>query len=255
MFKNKDSIQTTLLVAFLICLVCAVVVSASAVALKPLQEANQELDRRSNILIAAGIITAKEATRERITEEFAKVKVRVVNLETGEYSQEVDPETYNQVLAAKESDASLALQQPAIGMQRIEKYGLVYLLGEDENQPERIIIPVRGPGLWSTLYGFIALEGDGNTLAGLGFYDHGETPGLGGEVDNPNWKSQWPGKKAFAANGKPALGLAKQPSAEHEVDTLAGASLTARGVTNLLQFWVSDQAYGPFLAKFRNGGA
>lgn len=255
MFKNKDSIQTTFLVAFLLCLVCAVVVSASAVALKPLQEANQELDRRSNILIAAGIITAKEATRERITEEFAKVKVRVVNLETGDYDNSIDPETYNQLVAAKESDASNALKDPAIGMQRIEKYGLVYLLGDDENQPERIIIPVRGPGLWSTLYGFIALEGDGNTLAGLGFYDHGETPGLGGEVDNPNWKAQWPGKKAFSANGKPALGLAKQPSAEHEVDTLAGASLTARGVTNLLQFWVSDQAYGPFLAKFRNGGA
>lgn len=255
LFKDKESIQTTLLVAFLLCLVCAIVVSVSAVALKPLQDANQELDRRSNILIAAGIISAKEATRDRITEEFSKVKVRVVDLQTGELTDSVDPETYNQLLAAKESESSFALKQPAIGMQRIEKYGLVYLLGEDENQPERIIIPVRGPGLWSTLHGFIALKGDGNTLSGLGFYEHAETPGLGGEVDNPNWKAQWPGKKAYAETGEPALGLARQPNAEHEVDTLAGASLTARGVTNLLQFWISDQAYGAFLAKFRNGGA
>lgn len=255
MSKSNDSIKKTLTVAFILCLVCAVIVSVSAVALKPLQEANQDDFRRSNILVAAGLITAKEATKERVAKEFEKIQVKVVDLRTGEYSTKINAETYEQLRAAKDPEQSFALRKTALGVSRIENYGLVYLVG-DEAYPDRIIIPVRGPGLWSTLYGFLALEGDGNTIAGMGFYDHAETPGLGGEVDNPNWKAQWPGKKTFLeGSNQPKLGLSKTPDGVHEVDTLSGASLTARGVTDLLQFWVGDQAYGSFLAKFRKGGA
>lgn len=255
MSKSNDSISKTLTVAFILCLVCAVIVSVSAVALKPLQNANQEDFRRSNILVAAGLINANEATKERIAEEFAKIQVKVVDLRTGEFTQDVSVETYDQLQAAKDPALSFELDQVALGVKRLENYGLVYLVGDEAN-PDRIIIPVRGPGLWSTLHGFLALEGDGNTIAGMGFYDHAETPGLGGEVDNPNWKAQWPGKKVYGEDTmQPLLGLSKSPDGVHEVDTLSGASLTARGVTNLLQFWVSEQAYGSFLAKFRQGGA
>jgi len=255
MSKSNDSISKTLTVAFILCLVCAVIVSVAAVALKPQQIANQELDRRSNILLAAGLITADETTKERITEEFAKIQVKVVDLRTGEFTDDVSVETYDQLRAAKDPAQTFELNEAALGVTRLENYGLVYLVG-DINNPDRIIIPVRGPGLWSTLYGFLALEGDGNTIAGMGFYQHGETPGLGGEVDNPNWKAQWPGKKAYREDTmQPVLGLSKKPDGVHEVDTLSGASLTSRGVTNLLQFWVSEQAYGSFLAKFRQGGA
>ena len=255
MSKSNDSISKTLTVAFILCLVCAVIVSVSAVALKPLQNANQEDFRRSNILVAAGLITANEATKDRIAEEFAKIQVKVVDLRTGEFTQDVSVETYDQLRAAKDPAQSFELDEVALGVKRLENYGLVYLVGDEAN-PDRIIIPVRGPGLWSTLHGFLALEGDGNTIAGMGFYDHAETPGLGGEVDNPNWKAQWPGKKAYREDSmQPLLGLSKKPDGVHEVDTLSGASLTARGVTNLLQFWVSEQAYGSFLAKFRQGGA
>lgn len=255
MSKSNDSISKTLTVAFILCLVCAVIVSVSAVALKPLQNANQEDFRRSNILVAAGLITANEATKDRIAEEFAKIQVKVVDLRTGEFTQDVSVETYDQLRAAKDPAQSFELDEVAIGVKRLENYGLVYLVGDEAN-PDRIIIPVRGPGLWSTLHGFLALEGDGNTIAGMGFYDHAETPGLGGEVDNPNWKAQWSGKKAYREDSmQPLLGLSKNPDGVHEVDTLSGASLTARGVTNLLQFWVSEQAYGSFLAKFRQGGA
>lgn len=255
MSKSNDSISKTLTVAFVLCLVCAVIVSVSAVALKPQQIANQELDRRSNILIAAGLIQPSEATKERITEEFAKIQVKVVDLRTGEFAQEVSVADYDQLRAAKDPAQSFELDEVALGVKRLENYGLVYLVGDEAN-PDRIIIPVRGPGLWSTLYGFLALEGDGNTIAGMGFYQHGETPGLGGEVDNPNWKSQWPGKKTYEeASMQPQLGLSKNPDGVHEVDALSGATLTSRGVTDLLQFWVSKQAYGSFLAKFRQGGA
>ncbi len=121
-----------------------------------------------------------------------------------------------------------------------------------------MILPVRGYGLWSTLYGFLALESDGNTIAGLGFYEHGETPGLGGEVDNPRWKAQWPGKEVYE-DGDPVIRLIKgsvdpnAANAEHKVDGLAGATLTSKGVTNLLQFWLGERGFKPFLDNLKSG--
>ncbi|MFK7159931.1 Na(+)-translocating NADH-quinone reductase subunit C [Marinospirillum sp. MEB164] len=251
MSKSNDSMKKTLTVAFLLCLVCSIIVSGAAVALKPLQERNQEHDRRSNILVAAGLIQPREATFERVDELFSQMHIRVVDLRTGQYTDAVSPEQFDQLRAASDPQMSSALAQDPAGIRRLEHYGLVYLVG-DVDHPERIILPVRGSGLWSTLHGFLALEGDGNTIAGLGFYQHAETPGLGGEVDNPNWKAQWPGKQVFASGTlEPRLGLASNPNPDYEVDTLAGATLTARGVTNLLRFWVGEQGYGPFLAQFQ----
>ncbi|SFX08174.1 Na(+)-translocating NADH-quinone reductase subunit C [Marinospirillum alkaliphilum] len=253
MSKSNDSIKKTLTVAFLLCLVCSVIVSGAAVALKPLQVANQEHDRRTNILVAAGLIQPREATRERVNAEFDKIQVKVVDLRTGQYVDHINPNEFDQLRAAAEPATSERLAVDPAGIRRLEHYGLVYLVGDVDN-PDRIIIPVRGSGLWSTLYGFLALEGDGSTIAGLGFYQHAETPGLGGEVDNANWKAQWPGKRVFAEDSmQPRLGLASNPDPDHQVDTLAGATLTARGVTNLLQFWTGERGYGPFLAKFRQG--
>ncbi|WP_114416381.1 Na(+)-translocating NADH-quinone reductase subunit C [Marinospirillum perlucidum] len=253
MSKSNDTIKKTFIVAFILCLVCSVIVSGAAVSLKPLQQANQELDRRTNILLAAGLIEPDEVTREKVEELFAQINVRVVDLRTGELTDAVNPDTYNQVKAASDPAMSTALQNDPAGIRRLEQYGIVYLVG-DVNNPDRIILPVRGAGLWSTLHGFLALEGDANTIAGLGFHDHAETPGLGGEVDNPNWKAQWPGKQVYnEGSQEPQLGLSKSPDQEHEVDALSGATLTSRGVTNLLQFWTSERGYGSFLAKFRQG--
>ncbi|NNL56211.1 MAG: NADH:ubiquinone reductase (Na(+)-transporting) subunit C, partial [Pseudomonadales bacterium] len=152
-----------------------------------------------------------------------------------------------------DSDADLAK------ISRRENQALVYLV-ESNGSFEKVILPVHGYGLWSTLYGFIALESDLNTVAGLGFYDHAETPGLGGEVDNPRWKAQWPGKKVYK-NGDVELGLLKgavdpsAPNAKYKVDGLSGATLTGRGVTNLIQFWLGENGFRPFLENFKRGEA
>jgi Na+-transporting NADH:ubiquinone oxidoreductase subunit C len=122
---------------------------------------------------------------------------------------------------------------------------------------EKLVIPVRGYGLWSTLYGYLALEGDLETVAGLGFYDQKETPGLGGEVDNPLWKAKWPGVQLYDEAGDPAVHLVKKRSpdgsdaAAHEVDALSGATITTRGVQNLVRFWTSDLGYGPYLKRLK----
>ncbi len=257
MSKN-DGIRKTLLVAFSLCIVCSVVVSTAAVLLKPAQEANKTLDRKRNILAAAGML--QEGTS--IEEQFAQIQTRVVDLRTGRFTDAVDPASYEPVKAAKDPSRStnLSQQEDIAGIGRREDYALVYLVESASGSWEKVILPVRGYGLWSTLYGFIALESDANTVAGLGFYEHGETPGLGGEVDNPRWKSQWPGKQVYR-DGEVEIALAKgsvDPSSDDaawRVDGLSGATLTARGVTQLVQFWLGEQGYEPFLNNLKAGEA
>ncbi len=253
---HKDSVQRTLVVAFLICVVCAVVLSSAAVILSPIQQSNQLLDKRKNILIAAGLAKPADLTSEKVDELFKNIELKGVDLATGEYV-EIDP-NYSIQEAAKDPEMShkLAPSKDQASIRRQPDVMPVYLAKSESGEIDKIILPVHGYGLWSTLYGFLALEADANTVAGLGFYSHAETPGLGGEVDNPKWKAQWPGKQVYK-DGEPIVALVKggvseqTPNADYKVDALSGATLTSRGVTNLLQFWLGEDGYGPFLKKFR----
>lgn len=257
MSSNKDSIQSTITVALLLCLVCSIIVSGAAVMLKPMQQANKALDKKTNILLAAGI----ETEGHDVESLFQQFTPRVVDLETGRYVADIDPLTYDQRKAAKDPKLSdiLSGDDDIASIGRREKYATVYLL-EKEGELDRIILPVKGYALWSTLYGFLALEGDGNTVAGLGFYEHAETPGLGGEIDNPRWKGLWSGKQMFDANGTLSVDLVKgavdpsSPKAIHQVDGLSGATLTTNGVENLLLFWLGENGFGPYLNNLRAGG-
>lgn len=262
---NNDSIQKTITVALSLCLVCSVFVAAAAVGLKPIQKANKDLDRKRNILSAADMLDPNTS----IDKAFEKIETRLVNLETSRFltSEELStagiaPATYDQQAAAKDPAMSVALSganDPA-SIKRRANYSSVYLV-KDGEQIERIILPVHGYGLWSTMYGFIALENDFDTIIGFGFYDQGETPGLGGEVDNPNWKALWKGKKVYNEQGEAIIQLAKggvdstDPLAAHKIDGLSGATLTSRGVTNLVQYWLGNEGFGPLLATLRSEGA
>lgn len=254
----NDSIKKTITVTVLLCVVCSVVVSAAAVLLKPQQVSNKELDRKSNILSAAGISEPGKS----VDELFAQITTKIVDLETGKFTDAVNVATYDAIKAAKDPARSIKLdrQDDIASIKRQARYMPVYLV-QDGNQIERIILPVHGYGLWSTLYGFLALEGDLNTVVGLGFYSHAETPGLGGEVDNPAWKALWPGKKVYEEGTMdPVLHLIKgnvNPSsadAAHQIDGLSGATLTSNGVSNLVKFWLGENGYAPFLANLRAGG-
>jgi Na+-transporting NADH:ubiquinone oxidoreductase subunit C len=256
--SSNDGIKKTLIVAFSLCIVCSVIVSTAAVVLKPDQEVNKSLDRKRNILAAAGML---DSTKE-VEEQFAEITTRVVDLRTGRFVDGIDPDKYIQLKAAKDpaSSDALSAEQDVAKISRREYYAIVYLVETPQGDIQTVILPVRGYGLWSTLYGFVALESDFDTVAGLGFYDHGETPGLGGEVDNPRWKAQWPGKKVYK-DGQVEIALVKgavdsaSDKAPWQVDGLAGATLTARGVTNLVQFWLGDDGFSLFLNNLKTGEA
>ena len=252
----NDSRSKTIAVATMLCLVCSVVVSAAAVGLKPRQEANKALDKKRNILQIAGMMREDAS----IDELFSEIEPRVVDLNSGEFVDDVDPATYDQRKAAKDPASSKALdkKEDIASIRRRAELATVYLVREGETV-KTIILPMHGYGLWSTMYGFMALEGDAQTITGFGFYEQAETPGLGGEVDNPKWKAMWPGKKVYDANGEVAVEVIKgavaesTPSPEHKVDGLAGATLTSRGVSNLLKYWLGEQGFKPFLNKIRQG--
>jgi len=267
MSANNDTISKTILVAVLLCLVCSVIVAGAAVSLKPKQVENKLLDKRKNVLAAAGMLEDGKTVEEL----FKQVQTRIVNLETGEYASEAEiaalekagyqVSNFDQKKLAKDGSfsAKLAGDQDKAQIKRLEKYAAVFLT-EKDGQIDRIILPVHGYGLWSTLYGFVALEGDAETIAGLGFYSHAETPGLGGEVDNPAWKALWAGKKVHNANGDVAISVIKGkvdsslPTAMNQVDGLSGATLTSRGVGNLMQFWMGEQGFAAYLNKLKAQG-
>jgi Na+-transporting NADH:ubiquinone oxidoreductase subunit C len=261
MSSNKESTARTLMVALVVSLVSSVFVAGAAVSLKPVQIENRLLDKQRSILAIAGI-GAPDMSGKEVKELFnSRIKAKVVDLTTGQYAEGFDPVTFDPLKAAKDPKTSVALGggQDIASIKRRENVTTVYML-EKDGTLEAIILPVRGYGLWSTLHGFLAIKPDLTTVVGLGFYQHAETPGLGGEVDNQKWRDLWPGKTLFNEAGKPAIQVIKgsvdpaSPAAVHQVDGLAGATLTSKGVDNLLQFWLGEQGFGPYLAKLRTQG-
>ena len=254
---GNDSISKTFGVALALCVVCAVVVSSAAVILRPTQEVNKLLDLKANILASAGLLQEGVS----IETQFEQISTRVVDLQTGEFTDAVDAATYDQRKASKDPALSIALdpkQDPA-KIKRRANYATVYMV-EGEQGIEKIILPIKGYGLWSTLYGFLALEADFETVAGIGFYEHTETPGLGGEVDNPRWKASWVGKQAYN-QGELAITVLKgkadmsRAGSESQIDGLAGATLTTRGVDNLVRYWLGDEGFRPLINSLKSGEA
>jgi len=268
----RDSTRHTLLVATVLCVVCSVLVSGAAVGLRGTQDANRLLDRQKNVLSVSGLLhtpgsngalgsSETRNTHADISQLFkSSVKQQLIDLATGEAVDptKVDPTTYNPRAAAKDPKQSLLIppDKDLAGIHQREKYAFVYIIKKNKKIVQ-IVLPVYGKGLWSTLYGFLALDADTTTVQGITFYDEAETPGLGGEITNPTWQALWKGKKIFGSQGKVAFRVIKgtvdenSPQASHQVDGLSGASITSRGVSNLVRYWLGPDGFGPYLKKFR----
>lgn len=267
MSSNRDTVARTLLVAFLVCIACSVMVAVAVVSLQEAQVRNKTLDRQRNILVAAGLFDPARHGNRDVETLFSAFEVVFIDLDHGRLATEaelsaagVNPATYDQYKAARTPALSRAID-PADDLAMIRRqarFAQAYLVREGDSI-KTLVLPVNGYGLWSTLYGFLAVAGDGNTVVGFGFYQHGETPGLGGEVDNPRWTGLWPGKQLYDSAAQPAITVVKgvadpaHPEAVHQIDGLSGATLTSKGVENLVRFWTGPQGYGAVLDKLRTG--
>ena len=253
---RRESPGRILMVAVLVSLVCSVVVATAAVLLKPRQEINERLNMQRNILDVAGLMTPGAD----IASLFAAIETRLVEFDSGALVDKPDPATFDELAAAR--DPQLGVRIPdELDLAKLgwrAKFGKVYL-ARNNGQLDSVIVPVRGTGLWSTLYGFIALAPDGNTVRAISFYQHAETPGLGDQVDDLRWRANWQGKQVFDAAGAVRLAVIKGrvvsdgSAAKYQVDGLSGATLTGNGVTNLVRYWLGTDGYGRFLARLRAG--
>ncbi|QUJ66766.1 Na(+)-translocating NADH-quinone reductase subunit C [Photobacterium sp. GJ3] len=259
MSSKNDSIKKTLIVVVALSLVCSIVVSTAAVVLRPMQQHNAKLDVQRNILSVAGLLQDGIDIPQTYN-QF--IEPKLVELETGNFIDSVEGVSaaeYDQRDAAKTPALSVKLnpsEDPA-KLNRRANVAKVYLVKDENDQIEKLILPVNGKGLWSMMYAFVAVETDGNTVAGISYYEQGETAGLGGEVVNPKWRAQWEGKKLFDDNFEPAIRVVKGGAPQgdaHGIDGLSGATLTSTGVENTFKFWLGENGFGPFLAKVRNGG-
>ena len=252
----QGSVLYNLGFATIVCVACAIVVSSAAVTLRERQMINQTLDMQRNVLVAAGLAGPDEALEpDDIDARFAPIRQVVIDRASGA-DTDADPATFNPRAAAADPSTSQTAPSNNAGLQRVADQALVYELRDDGGELDLVVLPVHGLGLWGILYGFVALDADLQTIRGLTYYEHKETPGLGGEVDNPRWKSLWNGRKAFGPDGAPAIevikGLAGTPADDpFRVDGLAGATMTSRGVTNMLRFWLDEQGFGPYLEALR----
>ncbi|MBT3826357.1 MAG: Na(+)-translocating NADH-quinone reductase subunit C [Nitrosomonadales bacterium] len=251
-FKNMpiNSTPKTIFVAVVLCLFCSMIVSFAAVKLKALQQANKIRDKQINILQVAGIYYEGID----VEESFSSFEPRIVDINEGVFTDRFNPKDFDDAKAASDPMLSIELTDDPASIGRRSNFATVYLLKNKDQSIDKIILPIYGYGLWSTLYGFVALEEDGNEIFGLQFYQHAETPGLGGEVDNPKWKSQWAGKKIRNPEGDLMIQVAKTADAkEYHVDAIAGATLTSNGVHNLVRFWLGESGFNKFLTNFKNG--
>ncbi len=261
---QRDSIQNTFRVAILLCLACSIMVSVMAVGLRSTQQMKKEEFRQQNILKAAGLWEEGKDAESLFKQYITPV---VLDFETDKSTDRYEP-------GDKEVDPRYATRSPELShlvdgsedtgvdiasIRARETYTTIYEVRKD-GKLETLVLPIRGYGLWSTLWGFIAIDFsnasgglDSLHVKGLTYYQHAETPGLGGEVDNDLWKAKWPGKQIYSEGGEVRLEVAKSAATDYQVDALAGATLTSNGVSNMLQYWLGQHGFGPYIKSLLPG--
>ncbi|MCK7458135.1 Na(+)-translocating NADH-quinone reductase subunit C [Idiomarina aminovorans] len=253
MANKNEGLGKTIIVVLALCLVCSIVVSGAAIGLKPMQEKNAALDMQKNVLDAVGLLKADT----NVTEAYGqRIDTMVVSLKDLTVKDDIDTVSFSNRKAAGDPETSTKLEKkndPA-GLGTREDLTQIYLVKDESDETTGLVLHIRGQGLWGTMYGLLALEQDFDTVKGVTFYEHKETPGLGGEITNPNWVKTWQGKEVYGEDGNVQFEVVKGgASSKHEVDALSGATLTSNGVEYLVQFWMGENGYGPLLKKLREG--
>lgn len=258
---KKGGSGNTLLVALVLCLVCSVMVSAAAISMKPKQLANVELDRNKNILMAANLFDPEKDSPDTVAKRFENVQIRLIDTKTGQFATDdmlkadniSDVGAYDVVKASKDVGSRIVLDSDPAQVGALPKYLKVYIINDNTGNLKNVVLPINGNGLWGQIYGFLTLKSDINTIEGISFYQHKETPGLGALIETPKWRANWVGKQAYDGD-KIITGVVKSGSPKpnpNYVDGITGATLTSAGVNNMIQFWLSDQAYKPFLDNLK----
>jgi len=238
----QQSNSYTLIFTGIVTVILGFLLSIAATSLKEQQELNVAIDIKRNILRSLEFQESQDElwTTEIIQTLFDSNIVSFVIDATGKIVDGMNVEDIN-----TKSNSMLAP---------------VYCKKGEGKEIEGYAIPISGKGLWSTLYGYFALEADGMTVKGIKFYKHGETPGLGGEVDKEWFTQNFIGKRIVDEEGN-LVGIQvvrgkvdeSSKNAYHQVDGISGATMTSRGLNNFL---MNDlQKYEPFFKRIRTNAS
>lgn len=242
MDKNSNAYVFSFAVG--LCVLFSAALAAIANQLGPVIQANEEYDRQRNIMVAAQLAADPDPRPRPTLEAVYKNQVEELVLDdAGKVVADMKP---GDVYGMRDKD-------------KRKHYHPLYKIHDEQGKVTAFVIPISGYGLWSTLYGFLALGADANKVVGITFYKHGETPGLGGEVDNPNWKASWRDKTILDEQGKLVSVTVKKGKVdfdrpvevEHFVDGLSGATITSNAVTRFVK--TDLEGYVPFFETIWGG--
>ncbi len=234
---NKPRITKayTLGFAAAVTMVCSVLLASAATLLKERQDQNIQLDIKYNILSVLGLVESRDIDPDKLLNLYKeKVSTFVVDLEgklvSGRKAEEIDPK----------NDSGL----------------LPVFARLDGGEISAYCIPAQGKALWSTVKGYLALEKDLNTVKGITFYSHGETPGLGGEIEKAWFTDSFKGKSILNNKGDVvSIQVVKgkmrddEKDRQHKVDGISGATLTGKGLTIFIKSTL--EKYEPYFKTVR----
>lgn len=257
---NSDSPVKAFVVILLTAVICSALVSASVVILRPIQLNNQMVERSRNIIKLTGLVEqGVTPSDEEMLALYQGMDVRILDIDEAEYNDELDPLTFDARRAVNNPELGVDIppEQDLANLGRRSRFAPIYMVLGEDGRLSRLILPVRGTGMWSMIYGYIALESDLDTIAAVAFYEQNETPGLGDQIMRPEWQAQWKGRHIYDEVGEARFAVNHgkvEPGSStwlYEVDALTGATVTADAVTALIRYWFGPNGYRDFLDKLR----
>ena len=270
----NESRTKTVVVAFLVSLVCAVLVSAATVVLRPIQTANRAAEERARI---AELVRGVPGMSALLEQSGGTLSTLAVELDSGRAAADVTPATLDVALADPANWTALEPGADPAGLGRRPDYAQVFLLRDGDGQSDGqgdgqgdgrgdgrgdgegggvslALLPITGRGYGGRIDALLALQGDMNTIAGIAITRHAETPGLGGRIEEASWRASFPGTEVRDASGRIRFDVARgEASTAHEVDGITGATRTGNGIAGMVRFWLGPDGYGPLLRAIERG--
>ncbi len=253
---NRNSPLYTVVFTVVVCAICSVLVASAYAMLGERQRADAAVFRMLDILRLTGLAGSDEALeRDEIVDRSRAINPRAVDTESWRFDDRVDAQLFDQREAARDPATSRAAPPNDAGVRRIPDHMIVYERLDENGKFEQILLPIQGQGYGGPMHGFLSLGPDLNTVTDIIFYEHQETPTLGGRIDRPEWRGAWVGRRVFDASGNVALQLVADPGPPdtdpYRVDAITRASVTTGGVQSMINFWMGPDGFGPFLEQYR----
>ncbi|MCI2963243.1 Na(+)-translocating NADH-quinone reductase subunit C [Shewanella sp. N2AIL] len=256
MVFKKDTVVGTMIFTITLCLLCSFMITGTAGILKERKVSKKRDEVKRYVLMAADVNLGQDTDFREI---FAKsVKPLLINLDTGKVDSDANVLDFDERMAAINPETSSAPKKDIAKIKTRANDARVFKVLDADGKLDSVVVPFYGKGLWSMIYGYVAVEPDFNTIKGLVVYEHGETPGIGDFVTDPHWLSLWKGKQLFDEKGKFAMRLVKGGAKEgdvHGVDAVSGATMTGRGVQRAMEFWFGVEGFQTFFNQLKASAA